>query len=421
MKGTIRTFVAVRNLLAGTALFVAMASAFGQVNPAEILNSELRAEEGKYLPQLESLHQSIADTKFPLQFALARYLNAKPGQRAALDFNGIEFVSFQHRTILKISGIYKAAYNGAQLSENERARRTLQDVITPILRLVAQQIPPDVDCDGIGFEILYDTRHANEAYDYEGKEVLVVVFSRDDAFAYANAAADPERQTILDRSEVFVNAKEFGLSLEGRDPVNVESLARSGLHEPGEASSNAIARPVSARTERSFAAGSAAGARNSSSMSADADPWQRRVQSQFDTVAKAEGAKIDVADSSSPSFETSDAEVLLHFTLRNTLPLDKNTSSIYKRAAQSFDLFLAPQLKDLLGKIPAGTTTESLDFSVLNNLGAEQSSSERVDYICPLKATRSLVGNKITTQDLINQCVVLVNGVRIGLNLQLVE
>jgi hypothetical protein len=60
------------------------------------------------------------------------------------------------------------------------------------------------------------------------------------------------------------------------------------------------------------------------------------------------------------------------------------------------------------------------DFSVLNNLGAEQTPSEEIDYICPLKATRSLVGNKITTQDLVNQCI-LVNSVRIGLNLQLVE
>ncbi|MDQ6653749.1 MAG: hypothetical protein M3Y84_13530, partial [Acidobacteriota bacterium] len=156
-------------------------------------------------------------------------------------------------------------------------------------------------------------------------------------------------------------------------------------------------------------------------MSPDADLWQRRVQTQFDAVAKGEGEKIDLADSASPSFETYRDEVVLHFTMRSTLPLDKTTSSIYKRAAQSFDLFLAPQLKNLLGKIPVGTTTESLDFSVLNNFGAEQTSSEKVDYICPVTATRSLAENKITTQDLINQCIVLVNGVRIGLNLQLVE
>jgi hypothetical protein len=419
MRCAIRNLAAVRNLLVVSLLILAATSMLGQVSPVEILDSQLRADEGKYLSQLESLHQSIAATKFPLQFSLARYLNAKTVQRAAMDFNGIEFVNFQHRTILKISGIYRAAYNGAALSENERARRTLQDVITPILRLITQQIPRDVGCDGIGFEILYDTRHANEPYDYEGKEVLVVVFNRDDAFAYANVAANLERQAILDRSEIFVNAEEFGLSLESRDPVNVESLTRSRLREPGEASPHSVARPVSARTEQSIA-GAPANARNFSSMSG-ADPWQRRVLSQFDAATKAEGAKIDLADSASPSFETSDGEVVLHFTVRNTLPLDKNTSSIYKRAAQSFDLFLAPELKDLLAKIPAGATTESLDFSVLNNLGAEQTPSEKIDYICPLKATRSLVGNKITTQDLINQCIILVNGVRIGLNLQLVE
>ena len=58
---------------------------------------------------------------------------------------------------------------------------------------------------------------------------------------------------------------------------------------------------------------------------------------------------------------------------------------------------------------------------MLNRLGAEKTPSETVDYICPLNSVRSFVENKITSQDLINQSIVLVNGVRIALNLQLVE
>jgi hypothetical protein len=40
--------------------------------------------------------------------------------------------------------------------------------------------------------------------------------------------------------------------------------------------------------------------------------------------------------------------------MRNTMVFDRNKSSIYKRAAQSFDLFLAPKLKEMFGKLPAG-------------------------------------------------------------------
>jgi hypothetical protein len=72
-------------------------------------------------------------------------------------------------------------------------------------------------------------------------------------------------------------------------------------------------------------------------------------------------------------------------------------------------------------KLTANAEYDTLDFSVLNHLGAEKTSSKTIDYICPLNSMRSFVENKITSQDLINQSIVLVNGVRIGLNLQLVE
>jgi len=44
-----------------------------------------------------------------------------------------------------------------------------------------------------------------------------------------------------------------------------------------------------------------------------------------------------------------------------------------------------------------------------------------INYICPLTSLYAFVANRITSQDLINQSVVLVNGVRIALDLQLVE
>ena len=105
--------------------------------------------------------------------------------------------------------------------------------------------------------------------------------------------------------------------------------------------------------------------------------------------------------------------------MQNTLSFEKAESSIYKRAAQSFDLFLAPELKGISKSLPTDTSYDGLHFSVLNNLGAEK--SETIEYICPMDSMRAFVENKITSQDLINKSMVLVNGVRIGLTLQLVE
>ena len=148
---------------------------------------------------------------------------------------------------------------------------------------------------------------------------------------------------------------------------------------------------------------------------------QAQFQPQLDAMLKADGTRFHLMESAPPSFEIYGDQTVLHFTMRDTLSFEKSTSSIYKRAAQSFDLFLAPELKSLLKELPANAEYDSLDFSVRNRLGAEKSPSETIDYICPLNSIRSFVEDKITGQDVINQSVVLVNGVRIALNLQIAE
>ncbi|MHB8302824.1 MAG: hypothetical protein ACYDC6_08325 [Acidobacteriaceae bacterium] len=418
MRCAARFFRAARRPIMVGLLLGMTALAFGQVSPVEVLNPKLKADEAQYLPQLQSLQQSIAATKFPLPFRLARYPNARPGQRAASDPNGIEFVYFEGREVLKISGTYKAAFNARLLSKNERASRTFQDVVVPILRLVRQQIPANIDCDGIGFEIVYNARDANNAYDYEGQESLTVVFDRKDAFAYANASGNAERQQILNRSDIFVDGKDFGLALGQRAPFNVQALERSVPRQERESSSSL---PASIAPTPAVSVAPSKPASKSRPTPANAIRLQAQFQAQLDAMVQEDGAKFHLATSAPPSFEVYGDRTVLHLTMRNTLSFNKSTSSIYKRAAQSFDLFLAPQLKGLLRKLPANANYDALDFSVLNRLGAEKTPSETIDYISPLISIRSFVEDKITGQDLIDHSIVLVNGVRIALNLQLVE
>jgi hypothetical protein len=85
-------------------------------------------------------------------------------------------------------------------------------------------------------------------------------------------------------------------------------------------------------------------------------------------------------------------------------------------------LFLAPQLKDLSERISPELDFQLFDFSVLNklSLGAKVT-SEAIEFICPRTALKQFVNAEITNQQLLDQSVILVNGVRIALNLQLVE
>ncbi len=446
----LRPFVFGMLLLAAASTPFVVPSAAGQVTPNEILNPDLRTLEESHLQQLIGLNQSIARMKFPFSFYLSRYVGLDPAKQAEADSRGLEFVRFQDRKILKISGNYNAAYNALKMTQNERAANTFRSVVLPILALVTSVLPPDIDCDGVGFEISHHARTNEKSYDFEGKEILVVVFDRDDAWAMAHAQTDAERQEILNRNKVFVSGADFGLSLTERDPLNVQSLPRAIPAHPDATStarsslltshSSLLKPPAASMPDPSLAPAQPAPAPESKLAtsqpvaSAEADPPRRiltqkdadyledRYKPQLAALAKEGAEKYHFVSYAPPAFVIFHDQVALQLTMKNTLVFGPAKGSIYKRAAQSFDLFLAPQLKDISSRISGDVDFQLYDFSVLNKLSpTAKETSEAIEYICPRKAVQQFVNAEITNQQLLDQSVVLVNGVRIALSLQLVE
>jgi len=434
----------------GLAIAFSGQSASAQVSPAEVLNPDLKALEETYFPQLKALNQSIAKTKFAFPFYLSRYVGIDRAQQAESDSRGLEFVRFQDRVILKITGNYNAAYDSASLTQNERAAGTFRAVVLPILNLVVTALPSDLPCDGIGFEISHHTRARDRSYDYEGKENLVVVLDRDDAWALSRASTDPERQEILNRSKVFISGKDFGLSLTERDPLNVQALPRSIPARPDATStarsSTLVARSPLLNSNHSLPAVSLPVAApvdptppsvnpvppspnaadpppaSPPPAPADAEHLNEKHQALLAALAKDGATKFHFVDYAPPTFMVFRDQIALQMTLRNSIQFGPVKGSIYKRAAQSFDLFLAPNLRDLSERISPDLEFQLFDFSVLNKLSlGAKGTSEAIEFICPRTALRQFVNAEITNQQLLDQSVVLVNGVRIALNLQLVE
>ena len=427
-----------------------VSAVFAQVSPTEILNSDLKALEESYFQQLKTLNQSIAKTTFPFPFCLSRFVGLDPAQQAEADSRGLEFVRFQDHVILKVTGNYNAAYDTARLTQNERAAGTFRAVVLPVLEQVTAALPQDLACDGIGFEISHHVRTRDRSYDYEGKEILVMVLDRDDAWALSRASSDSERQEIVNRSKVYVSGTEFGLSLTERDPLNVQALPRSVPAKP-DATSTARSSTLVARSPF-LKSNQSAPATSSPALAALADPapvnanppiplpkaadppraspplapadaerLNEKYQAQLTALAK-EGAKFHFVDYAPPAFMVFRDQIALQMTLRNSIQFGVEKSSIYKRAAQSFDLFLAPQLKDLSDRIAGDVDFQLFDFSVLNKLSPNtKGTSEAIEFICPRTALKQFVNADITNQQLLDQSVILVNGVRIALNLQLVE
>jgi hypothetical protein len=431
-------------------LAIALATSFSappasaQVSPSEILNPDLKALEETYFPQLKTLNQSIVKTKFPFPFYLSRFVGLDPAQQAEADSRGLEFVRFQDRVILKVTGNYNAAYDTARLTQNERAASTFRTLVLPILDQLTAALPEDLACDGIGFEISHHARTRERSYEYEGKEILVVVIDRDDAWALARASTDSARQEILNRSKVYVSGTDFGLSLTERDPLNVQALPRSVPVKPDATStarsSTLVARSSLLKSNHPLpsvspvvpapAADPAPATANpvlpspasSPPAPADAERLNEKHQAQLAALAKEGATKFHFVDYAPPTFMVFRDQIALQMTLRNSIQFGPAKGSIYKRAAQSFDLFLAPHLKDLSDRISSDLEFQLFDFSVLNKLSpGAKGISEAIEFICPRTALMQFVNADITNQQLLDQSVILVNGVRIALNLQLVE
>jgi hypothetical protein len=442
-----------RTLFLAIALAISFSAprAYAQVSPSEILNPDLKALEETYFQKLKTLNQSIAKTKFPFPFYLSRFVGLDPAQQPEADSRGLEFVRFQDRVILKVTGNYNAAYDAARLTQNERAAATFRTVILPILDQLTAALPQDLASDGIGFEISHHAHTRERSYDYEGKEILVVVLDRDDAWALSRASTDPERQEIVNRSKVYVSGADFGLALTERDPLNVQALPRSVPGKP-DATSTARSSTVVARSSL-LKSNQSAPTVSSPALAAPADPaptntnpaspaptapdqppgaphlarvdadrLNEKYHAQLASMAKEGAAKFHFLDYAPPTFMIFRDQIALQMTLRNSIQFGPAKGSIYKRAAQSFDLFLAPQLKDLSDRISPELDFQLFDFSVLNKLSpGAKGTSEAIEFICPRTALKQFMNAEITNQQLLDQSVVLVNGVRIALNLQLVE
>jgi len=396
---------------------------FAQVSPAEISNPGLKVLEQAHLSKLIAINRTVPLLTYSFPFSLNRYVGSDPKSPTGVDGRGLEFVNFHDQTVLKVTGNYEAAFDADRLTSNQRSSRVFNDVVYQVLEILPGYFSSSDSFDAVGFEICYHVRRKAAPYEYEGKEILVAVLSKADALRYPKAPTDSERQEILNRSEIFLNGKPFGLALSGSEPLDIATLQRS-LKQP--ANQRGASLP-SSDPENSARAGQDATSETANTQMpaptrADAERLETKYKSQFDALAAAGLTNYHFVQYAAPSLAVFRNQIVLQLTLRNPNTFDKEATSIYKRAARSFDLFLAPQLKSILEHVPDDEELGGLDITVLNDLtGTAGHSSEAVEFVCPLKAIRKFADADVTNQELISQSVVLVNGVRIALNLQQVE
>jgi hypothetical protein len=268
----------------------------------------------------------------------------------------------------------------------------------------------------------------------------VVVMPVEDALQFSQAAGWDAQQSLLNRSEVYISGERYGLALGQADPLSLEEIAdslptgkreqNSEASEKQSSTSNSSAsgfnsHPAPASTNHSattdLGTQKPTSAGSSPLTAVQVDEMQARYRSPLDQYGTAVRAFMGQTSSVAPSLALFRNSLYLQFTLRNPQIFDKDKTSLYKRAALSFDTFLAPHLSDLVSRVPTISGLKGLDITILVSTSANGPSSEAVEFVCPLTALRRFVAYEISNQDLIEESLVIVNGVRISLNLQQVE
>ncbi len=416
------------------------ATVLAQVSPNEILDPRLKILEKQYFLELKTINQQISRTQFPFPFSLNRAVGLDPSQQIEADTRGLEFRYFKDRIILKATGNYNAAYDSSKFTRNERAADAFRNVFIPIFSIITENIPPDAEFDAIGVEIAFHVRDIAKNHDYEGKDILVVVMDRKDAYQFVLQKDDNSRQDILNRSMIYLGGQEYGLSLTDRDPLVIDNQARLRAAKPEAApvpsASSSAGRLI--RSNPSLMPSSALGTLPTDAASgpkidlsqskpaataADVEKLQAQYETQLEALSKAGQVKFGFVDYDPPAFVIVSKQMVLQMTMKNSNRFDSDKTSIYKRAAQTFDLFLAPKMKDILDDIPNDMPIDYYDFSVLNTMSSASGGnrSEAIEFLVPKNLAQKFVNSEVTNQELIDKGQVLVNGVRIALSLQLAE
>lgn len=413
------------------ALAVVASLALGVVGRAQVMSvSSVKDPQGqllqqRYDAQLHELGAAAAALRFPYPFYFSDTLDIDEARQKQLPQGSLRFDRFQGQMVLEITGNYYVSYATGVLGPNQRARKTFEDAILPLLTVAVQHIDRTAPFDAYAFEVAYHVRSKVLKVDTEGAENLVVVVPRGVAERLVQSPDVETRQGALLESEVYLNGEPFTLWLSGDEaPADVKShyLARQRKEvaeadkpapEPGTLVSPHLI-PQSellesvrarARTPRDVSP-----AKLAQLETQYADTTQKLVRD-----LKAQAHFVDYAPPAFIAFHDG-----AYLQLNVTTDLDQPASSQYRIAALAFDTHISHLLRPVSRYFRDNPQFDGVDFSTTVHL-AGQPSAESVEFVTPLPALACYEKYDCTGQELINRSIVLINGERVELDLQKAE
>jgi len=383
----------------------------------------------QYYAQLQQISADAAAIHFPYPFYFSQALDIDEARQKQLPQGSIRFDQFSGQTVLAISGNYYVSYSSDLLNRNQRARKTYQDIVLPLLKAAVAHVDRNVPFDAYAFEVSHHVRSKVLKVNTEGAENLMVLIPRAIAERLVRAKDAESQQSALLESEVYLNGEPFTLWLTGEDaPDDVKEhyLARHARGdstkatlateppEPGTlVSSNLVPESDLARTvrERKNAPHDISPATLEKLRTTYEATLQRLVPD-----LKPQAHFVDYAP---PGFIAFHDGAYLQLSMNTDLEQPAGSSQ-YRIAAMAFETHISHVLRPVAKYFRDSPQFDGIDFTTTVHQSV-QPSTMSVEFVVPFSALACYEKYDCTGQELINRSIVLINGERVALDLQRAE
>ena len=384
----------------------------------------------QYYAQLQQIATESTTIHFPYPFYFSQTLDIDEARQKQLRQGSIRFDQFNGQTVLAISGNYYISYSSSQLNGNQRARKTYEDVVLPLLKAAVARTDRSVPFEAYAFEISHHVRNKVLKVNTEGAENLMILFPRAVAEKLVHAKDTESQQSALLESEVYLNGEPFTLWLTGDDaPNDVKDsyLARHGHAdatktpstttepvEPGTlVSTNLVSESELARTvrERRNAPPDLSPARLDE-LRLTYDPTLQKMVPELKQQAR-------FVDYAPPSFIAFHNGAYLQLSMNTDLEQPAGSSQ-YRIAAMAFESHISHVLRPVTKYFHENPQFDGVDFTTTVHQSA-QPASLSVEFVVPFSALTCYEKYDCTGQELINRSIILINGERVAFDLQRAE
>jgi len=387
-------------MLAGS---LTVAALFAQVvSPPEIRDPELRELQQKHFAELKAAAVAIASHQFPYRFYFSRTLDLDQDQQKTRDQRSIQFAKYGHQTVVQITGNYYAAYSDELMKREERARRTFEDVMLPLLRAEVAQLSDEPKLQGFALEISHHVRKKVLGVSGEHPENVVLVIPKAAALRLIAAPDEPTQAMALEEGTLFINGE--AATIWGRmtaDAPAAPVAAPLPAQAPAPAPPAVVVKPAPAPTVAA------------PEPTPDAlKGLQTAYEETLDKMVRELDQTAHFVSYAPPVFVNFHKGIYLQLSIATTIQ-SPEPSSRYRAAALAFDEHIAHLIRPVLACFKDAPNFAGIDFST-----TVKPAGQSVEYIFDMANLHCYAQFDCTGQQIVNSGFVLINGERVTLDLE---